>query len=287
MKLEMTTTWMPLIDPGLYGTRLGDMMDSIDETYIDEFKKEICDIAIDLLNEIVQENPKIFWENTTSVSNAELKSPRFYNYENDSIEFDLEIDCRSSFLIFGECSTPEFFKWIEKNFGSRPGFISFFPYRREDFEKAIRNYENSKGNYDYNRAFGMAVTYLLRDDLDEFQREFEARVENAIECNGWDLPDFEITKEQIIEELANKIEYASEYKDYIESNIFESIEVAKNKGNIWDLDGIIHLENLLNSHISYEFYHYVNENTDDSIMDFTKEDVPRLMMFLATYAGIV
>lgn len=287
MRLEMTTAWMPLIEPGLYGTRLGDMMDSINEVYVDDFKKEISHIAIDLLNEIIDERPEIFWENRTYISNAKLSSPQFYNFENDTIEFDIDLDTRNAFLIFGECCSPEFFEWTKKNFGSHPGFISFFPYRKEDFEKAIGNYENSRGNYDYNRAFGMAVTYLLREDLNEFQREFEARAEDAIGCNGWDLPDFEITKEQIIEELVNKIEYASEYKDYIESNIFESIEVAKNNGNLYDLDGIIHLENLLNSHISYEFYHYVNGNIDDSIMELTERDVPRLMMFLATYAGIV
>lgn len=41
MTLEMTTNFLHLIEPGMYGTNLGDTMENLDENYSDDFRSAI------------------------------------------------------------------------------------------------------------------------------------------------------------------------------------------------------------------------------------------------------
>ena len=47
MKLEMTTNFLHLIEPGTYGTNLGDAIENLDENYFDDFRNAIVEYGID------------------------------------------------------------------------------------------------------------------------------------------------------------------------------------------------------------------------------------------------
>lgn len=50
MKLQMTTEFLHLIEPGTYGTNLGEYMFQIEDDYIDDFKNAIVSYGIDKIN---------------------------------------------------------------------------------------------------------------------------------------------------------------------------------------------------------------------------------------------
>lgn len=192
MKLEMTTNWLPLLEPGLYGTRLGNVRDSIHEDYATEFETVLCSEFTSIMNEIFSEQWFIDKFSNYTVSNAKLNSPRYYNYVNDSIEFDLEIE-KPELLVelwneFEAWDREEFYKFARENFGSHSGFISFFPYEPYKSMEAFL-FAEPNGKYDYNRAVAMLLMFEFEKSkcaLDSYQCDFEVNVEEYCSMNGFD-----------------------------------------------------------------------------------------------------
>lgn len=117
--------------------------------------------------------------------NGKLSSPRFYNYENDSIEFDLIVPDETIDLIRSIEYSDEFFKWAKENYGSYDGFISFFPYSKEKFENALKT-----DGLDLSRAVAMVIMKAVKDSISEeemlrYQRNFEDDVMETANGNGW------------------------------------------------------------------------------------------------------
>ena len=181
MKLEMTTNWLQLLQPGLYGTWLGDTYNNIHEDYETEFKNQLCFEAQTIMNEIFSEDWFVERFGNYTVSNAKLMSPSFYNYENDSIEFDLEIEkpelIKKLWSEFEPWDYEHFFRFAKENYGSRSGFISFFPYEPHAFENALLFTEpNKNGKYNYNRAVAMLLMFEFEQSkcaLDSYQKDLE------------------------------------------------------------------------------------------------------------------
>lgn len=130
--------------------------------------------------------------------------PQLINTEwnKDMLDFNMEISDPDFFITYYERFKPHeverFFEWSEKNYGSRPGVISFFPYTQEKFEKAIRNEKAiSNGinkNYDFNRAIGMLIMYEYEkcDEFIFYQIRFEDNIDRYCEENGlYDFPDMQ------------------------------------------------------------------------------------------------
>ena len=192
MKLEMTTNWLPLLQPGLYGTRLGCTFESIHEDCTTEFETVLCSEFTSIMNEIFSEQWFVDKFGNYTVSNAKLNSPRYYNYVNDSIEFDLEIEkpelLKELWDKFEPWDFNDFFKFTKENFGSYSGFISFFPYEPNKFEEAFL-YTEPNGKYDYNRAVAMLLMFEFEKSkcaLDSYQCDFEVNVEEYCSMNGFD-----------------------------------------------------------------------------------------------------
>ena len=187
MKLEMTTEWLPVIQAGLYGTSLGDMLNDINEDYITDFKNQLCFESVSIMNEIFSEDWFVNIFGNVFVSNAILHSPQWYNYVNDRIDFEMEIDEQKIFDYldtFEEWNRQDFFKWTKEIYGSYDGFISFFPYKKEDFEFALFTIQ---GNYNFNRAVAMLLMYAIEKSkcaLDSYQRDLEDAMSNYISENG-------------------------------------------------------------------------------------------------------
>jgi DNA integrity scanning protein DisA with diadenylate cyclase activity len=82
-------------------------------------------------------------------------------------------------------------------------------------------------------------------------------------------------KNNIINELVEKCDNRLSnlgYKDYIEENIGEALDVVKHGGNLYDLDNIIHLKDIMRMSVSYELYSYINSHYDDSVLELGEEN---------------
>lgn len=185
MKLEMSTEFLHLIEPGMYGTELGEVLYEVKEEYIKDFKNAVVDYGIDKINEILSEGSIVNLFEECKAENGKLSSPRFYNYENDSIEFDLIIPDEVIEQIRNAKYDDEFFKWTKENYGSYDGFISFFPYSKEKFEDATKT-----NGLDLSRAVAMVMMKAVEDNISEeemvmYQRDFKDDVIEAGNRNGW------------------------------------------------------------------------------------------------------
>ena len=185
MKLEMTTEFLHLIEPGTYGTNLGDAMENLDENYFDDFRNAIVEYGIEKINEMLSEDSIVVLFGECKAENGSLNSPRWYNYENDSIEFDLIVPDKTIDLIRNAEYNDEFFKWTKENYGSYDGFISFFPYSKEKFENALET-----NGLDLSRAVAMVIMKAIENNIGEeemlrHQREFEDDVMETGNKNGW------------------------------------------------------------------------------------------------------
>ena len=117
--------------------------------------------------------------------NGSLNSPCWYNYENDSIEFDLIVPDETLKHVRNAEYNDEFFKWTKQNYGSYSGFISFFPYEREQFEMALKT-----SDLDFSRAFAMVMMKAFEqnfceEEINRCQRDFEDDVMEEGSRNGW------------------------------------------------------------------------------------------------------
>lgn len=185
MKLEMTTNFLHLIEPGTYGTNLGDAMENLDENYFDDFRNAIVEYGIKKINEILSEDSIVALFGKCKAKNGSLNSPRWYNYENDSIEFDLIVPDETITHVRNAEYNDEFFKWTKQNYGSYSGFISFFPYGREQFEMALKT-----SDLDFSRAFAMVMMKAFEknfceEEIMEYQHNFEDDVIEEGNKNGW------------------------------------------------------------------------------------------------------
>lgn len=185
MRLKMNTDILPLIEIGLYGTNLGDIYYNVDSEYNEDFKNAIVEYGKDKIEEILNNEDSIKKEiGHCEIENVSFRSPQWYNYENDSLDFDLIIDnVVPKQILFNveNIYKDMFFDWIERSYCSYSGFISFFPYKKEKYIEAI------KGN-DLERAVAMYIMFLIhigKIDLEDYQYDFEDDIQEEVNKNGW------------------------------------------------------------------------------------------------------
>lgn len=185
MKLEMTTDFLRIIEPGTYGTELGDFMYQLKDEYVNDFKNAIVEYGIAKINEMLSEDSIVALFDECKAENGKLRSPQWYNYENDSIEFNLIMpNSIIEYIRNAEYNDP-FFKWAEENYGSYSGFISFFPYTKEKFVQALKT-----DGLDLSRAVAMVMMKAFEqnfgdEEMERHQRDFVDDVIEEGNKNGW------------------------------------------------------------------------------------------------------
>lgn len=185
MRLEMSTDILPLIEPGTYGTYLDLAYNDIKEECVNDWKNAILQHGMDKINEMLSEEEIVSRFGEMRAENGTFESPEYYNYRNDWIQFDLVIPDEAISEIKASHFDDDFFKFAKINYGSYPGFISFFPVEREKFEQAIH-----KNNFDFNRAIAMVIMesfdkYIGKDEIEAYQRDFEDDVIDELCNNDW------------------------------------------------------------------------------------------------------
>lgn len=83
--------------------------------------------------------------------------PKYYNYSDDVIEFDMTIDTDWIASQFGKLrDDPEFKKFIKDNYSSYDGFISFMPNNIEEYAEILE----SKSD-DFWKIVSAIVSYMV------------------------------------------------------------------------------------------------------------------------------
>ena len=187
MKLEMTTDFMRLIEPGTYGTLLGDYLNDIRDEHVDDWLNAMVEHGIEKINDMLSEDSIVAEFGICKAENGKMNRPRFYNYVNDSIEFDLIVPDETIDKIRNTEYDSDFFEWTEENYGSYSGFISFFPYTREKFEEAIQ-----EDNLDLSRAVAMLIMKAFEENVGEsemerWQRDYEDEVIEELCNHDWEI----------------------------------------------------------------------------------------------------
>ena len=188
MKIELTTDVCRLFRPDTYGSEL---CYEVEEEYWDDVKQLAKDLAEDYLREAMQET-ELFDGYHARVTVTKFGSPKWYNYQTDWIEFDLElINNIRAHVIEKYFDDDNFFKYIEEEFGSYSGFASWMPIERKEFFKQLSEPENT--NYHFERAIAMVLHYeimiSLGKDMDEWERDYMMDWREQISQNGYDIDE--------------------------------------------------------------------------------------------------
>ena len=191
MKLYMNTNLLHLIEPGTYGTVLGDYMNDIRDECIDDWLNAMVEHGVAKINEILSEEFIVGRFGVLKAENGKMHRPQFYNYENDSIEFDLIVPDETIEQIKSAEYDDKFFSWAKENFESRSGFISFMPYTKEKFDRAIM-----RNDLDLSRAVSMLIMKTIEDnteesEIEEWQEDYQWDVIDELSNYDWEIYDEE------------------------------------------------------------------------------------------------
>lgn len=126
--MKTIKTYLPVFK-GFYGSHfLEPEMDEEDEgkeidweSYMEALSKAFCDVVEDELSDFVNE-----------IKFEELISPKFYNFSNDSINCEIDVDVNKVNEYLKEYSI-DFAKYLKDNYTSCDGFISSHSNSLEDW----------------------------------------------------------------------------------------------------------------------------------------------------------
>lgn len=129
-----------------------DFVDSGYEKYCDDVSKQITEqIFYDL-------DQKEDGEIIKSMTFVKLHSPKYYNFETDKIEAEIEVDWQA-LIDWVKDNTYLFSEYLKNNFSSYDGFISFVPNNTNDFWDALDG--------DFERLSDVLIEFYILQHLDQ------------------------------------------------------------------------------------------------------------------------
>ena len=195
MKLTLNTNLLPIVDVGMYESFLspshvfGDWLsapgvfeamthEEIEycETISSEcfntqaYKKLVAKYALEVVVDFFKNINDVV--KVTLHSDAQIHSPKYYNFNTDVLDFEIEIEEYEIQKIKDTVKGNQIFiKWLKETYKSYPGFICFMPRTEETFKKDIEG-------KDIDRALAAYFTFLLRIYLgcsgkEEFGNEYK------------------------------------------------------------------------------------------------------------------
>lgn len=179
MKLELSTELCPIIIPDTYGSGF---QYECNEGMWDELKQLMIDIAERYLKENLEETD---FANAT-LTMGEFGSPMEYNFITDWINFTLEFD-DSLLETIKNTVDDNFFDYARKRFGSYNGYISFYPYYKEEFMDCLAT--KRKLEYIVSMYIMWQVDYVM--DLDNVESDYLNEVWEYASCNTEIFMDYD------------------------------------------------------------------------------------------------
>ena len=178
MKIEMSTDLLPIVNPGLYGTFIGSYYEDCLDEYANDFKNLVVEIGMNKINEVLNDIG-------LNAENGKLWSPRWYNYSNDQIHFNVVTNDNLLEIIKEETESEDFWEYVndKEEWKSYDGYICCMPIEKEKFYKSLE-----VGNYNMERAVAMYINWRIEcnfsdESLEEIQRDFENDIVEEVNCN--------------------------------------------------------------------------------------------------------
>lgn len=181
---DMNTDVIPVVDFGCYWGSLRYLLEDVfvcdatdidavdpDSEYYDEFVNlmaENYDGMSDFNQQVLGYAPKAIQEAfdeygiEATVVNGSCKwhHPREYNFEDDTIVFDMNVNTSWVENKFYELSDyPEFIDFLYRRYSSYDGFISFMPDNTAEYEAIL-----DPNNSDYWKVVSAIVAYIVDQD---------------------------------------------------------------------------------------------------------------------------
>ena len=178
--IRLNTSILPVIDVGTYGTWLGEYNIENAEERVD-FDHEVMNAAEHMLKDFFSESMfnELGIERFTAI---EIYHPRFYNYENDTMDFDLTFKdiekVKNKILHSSAFETSCFVDYLRLKYKSYSGYMNYMPESLEDicdsFGHTIYPNTHSPNNCP-ERAISAYLMYIIDSymfDLDDLQADF-------------------------------------------------------------------------------------------------------------------
>jgi hypothetical protein len=126
--------------------------DFVDNGY-ENFEKEVCEQAVDALFCSLDDAPEI-----TGMKFIALHSPKYYNFETDKIEVEIDCDWQHILEYAQKTMRQNFDDYLHENFTSRDGFWSFVPNNAGEFFAKLDD--------DFERLSQVLLEYFILNHLD-------------------------------------------------------------------------------------------------------------------------
>lgn len=195
MKVE---TWLPVF-PGFYNT----IFESNEEPEIDdinsqrkelklpeisyddcewdysEYRDRIAEASCEAIEEKLKESlPN---QENLSITFQKVSSPREYNFANDSIHIEVEIDIDDLMDYLLDSTTMiEFEGYIYEEYKSRSGFIPHYSNDHKDWFRMLRNGEK------YEHIIGQILEFVLLENYDQFELASDIGVNMYISATNYE-----------------------------------------------------------------------------------------------------
>lgn len=175
MKAKLNSNLFPLIRVGMYDDRLSPE-NVIDDEWLKEDGVNVHEYwdKFDRKKYVkgVEETAKTHSGNFTAegidinVQFGEIYSPKYYNFETDQIEFEVEYD-KGLVMRYAFENRDEFDEFLKENYSSYDGFIS---HTANTYDEWIEDFK-----CDNVQSIGAVLTFIFRDELEDEQERFFER----------------------------------------------------------------------------------------------------------------
>ena len=173
MLVSLSTDICPIVIPDTYGS--GFQYEVADDMW-DDFKQLMIDKAKDAI-EYALDDIGIPYR---KLEMGKFNSPREYNFTTDWIDFSIEVPDDYIQTIRWNVRRDEnaFFKFARKNFGSYDGFISSYPYYKDEFYDV-------EGKDEYILAMWIMYRMDNENDIEMYQNAYIDDVYEYANGNGY------------------------------------------------------------------------------------------------------
>jgi len=173
MIVSLNTDICPIVIPDTYGAT--DWCWEVSEEMWEPFKQLLVEKAKDAIVYALDDLDIPY----TKIIMGGFHSPREYNFTTDWIEFELKMPDDYVETIKANVRNDEesFFRFAKERFGSYDGFISFYPYKKEEF------YESEDTSF----IVSMWIMYRMNEenDIEAYQQSYLYDVEDYASGNGY------------------------------------------------------------------------------------------------------
>ena len=146
---ENMYNWSTVIFPGYYDSILynSDTMYSFNEDMEDLPEGKTYDIekwedfTTDVNKQVTKKLDELCacYDVLTGINYLGMSSPKYYNYETDSLNLEVSYNIRKLFKFCFKTAVEDFKKYLHNNFTSYDGFMSFIPNNLEESKRDLHN----------------------------------------------------------------------------------------------------------------------------------------------------